>query len=94
MLLPFAWRGLRAHLGRIPSPGFAMLVLTGTVLAVIPFCAPAGHIGAGNIALLVCATPAFVLMARRLPFCLGFPAALGAWPASPPWCRTATRGRC
>ncbi len=79
LLLPFAWRGLRAHLDRILSPAFAMLVLTGAVLAVAPLYAAAGHTGAGNIALLICAAPAFVLVAERLLFRvrLGLPAALG-----------------
>ena len=79
LLLPFAWRGLRTHLGRILSPAFAMLVLTGAVLAVAPLYAAAAHTGAGNIALLICAAPAFVLVAERLLFGvrLGMPAAFG-----------------
>ncbi len=77
-LLPFV-RSWRAHLGRIVSPAFALLVLTGAVLAVAPIYAAAARTGAGNIALLVCAAPAFVLVAECLLFGarLGAPAACG-----------------
>ena len=67
VLLPFA-RGLRSHFSRILSPDFAMLVLTGAVLAVAPIYAAASRTTAGNIALLICAAPAFVLVAERLLF--------------------------
>jgi len=67
VLLPFA-RGLRGHAGRIFSPGFAMMVLTGAVLAVAPLYAAAARTTAGNIALLISAAPAFVLLAERLLF--------------------------
>lgn len=68
VLLPFARRGLRTHLGRIVSPDFAMLVLTGAVLAVAPLYAAACRTTAGNIALVISAAPAFVLVAERLLF--------------------------
>ncbi len=67
VLLPFA-RGLRSHLDRIVSPRFAMLVLTGGVLAVAPLYAAASRTTAGNIALLISAAPAFVLVAERVLF--------------------------
>lgn len=67
VLLPFA-RGLRAQFSRILSPDFAMLVLTGAVLAVAPIYAAASRTTAGNIALLVSAAPAFVMIAERVLF--------------------------
>lgn len=67
VLLPFA-RGLRGHFGRIFSPGFAMLVLTGAVLSVAPIYAAASRTTAGNIGLLISAAPAFVLVAERALF--------------------------
>ena len=79
VLLPFAWRGLRADLGRILSPRFALLVLTGGVLAVAPLYAAASRTSAGNVALVVSASPAFVLLAERVLFrvTLRLPALLG-----------------
>lgn len=67
VLLPFA-RGLRAHLPRLVSPDFALLVLTGAVLAVAPLYAAASRTTAGNIALIISAAPAFVLIAERILF--------------------------
>ncbi len=67
VLLPFA-RGMRAHLDRILSPRFALLVLTGGVLAVAPLYAATSRTSAGNVALLVSAAPAFVLVAERVLF--------------------------
>ena len=67
VLLPFV-RGLRTHLPRLVSPDFAMLVLTGAVLAVAPLYAAAARTTAGNIALIVSAAPAFVLIAERILF--------------------------
>ena len=68
VLLPFAWRGLRAHLPRLLSPDFAMLVLTGGVLAVAPLYAAASMTTAGNVALIISASPAFLLIAERVLF--------------------------
>lgn len=67
VLLPFV-RGLRAHLPRIVSPDFAMLVLTGAVLSVAPLYAAAARTTAGNIALLLSAAPALVLVVERILF--------------------------
>ena len=68
VLLPFAAGGLRAHLPRLLSPDFAMLVLTGGVLAVAPLYAAASMTTAGNVALIISASPAFVMIAERLLF--------------------------
>ena len=78
VLLPFA-RGIRSHLGRIFSPDFALLVLTGGVLAVAPLYAAASRTTAGNIALLISAAPAFVMIVERVLFRveLRWPALLG-----------------
>ena len=94
VLLPFARRGLRAYLGRILSPRFAMLVLTGAVLAVAPLYAAAARTSAGNVALLVCAAPAFVLVAERALFGapLRAPAACGVALAACGVAAVVTRG--
>lgn len=67
VLLPFV-RGLRVHLPRIVSPDFAALVLTGAVLSVAPLYAAAARTTAGNIALLLSAAPALVLLVERILF--------------------------